>query len=388
MILYYKKGDIMKAFKNTDKLLLILTIFMFLFGALMILSASNMESFVRYEVSPYHFFFRQLMFLGVGGFLFYVIIRFPTKNYKKISKISFYALLGILLLMLMTGDFVNGSKSWFKILGFTIQPSEFIKVMYIMFVGVYYNINREKIRNSNVTLAMPLILGLTAIALIFMQPDVGTGFILFVILTATFFALSINKKTKRYLLIVFIVAAILGFVIIKSNYVSEEMKSRFDFFDPCSDYQGDGYHVCNSYIAINNGGLLGVGFGNSTQKYLYLPEAHTDFIFPIIMEETGLLFAFVLLGIYVYILYRIYRISKRSYNTRNSLIAYLIGIYIFIHIFINLLGVFGRIPLTGIPLPFLSYGGSYTISLIIALGIVQRIEIENKIHEKRIQQSR
>jgi len=156
---------------------------------------------------------------------------------------------------------------------------------------------------------------------------------------------------------------------------------RFNFFNPCSRYTevGTGYQVCNSYIAINNGGLFGVGIGNSTQKYLYLPESYTDFIFPVILEELGLLFGIFIILIYAYIIFRILSIAKRCYTLSHGLICYGVAAYIFIHVFINLIGVLGLFALTGVPLPFLSYGGSYALCLTIGLTLVQRINVETTI---------
>ena len=152
---------------------------------------------------------------------------------------------------------------------------------------------------------------------------------------------------------------------------------RLNFLVPCSRFETTGYHVCNGYIAINNGGLFGVGLGNSTQKYSYLPEAHTDFIFAIVLEELGLLISLSIICAFAVILWRIVKISRRSNNLMQSMIAYGVFLYILLHLVINLSGLLGLMPLTGIPLPFFSYGGSYLLNLFIALALVQRIHIEN-----------
>ena len=129
--------------------------------------------------------------------------------------------------------------------------------------------------------------------------------------------------------------------------------------------------------AFNNGGLLGKGLGNSTQKYLYLPDSHTDFIFPIVVEELGLLFGLFILLLYLFLLARILIVGRYATNNRNAIMCYGVAFYIFLHIIINLMGVMGMMPMTGVPLPFLSYGGSFTLCLVVALTIVQRVAIEN-----------
>ena len=153
---------------------------------------------------------------------------------------------------------------------------------------------------------------------------------------------------------------------------------RFNFLKPCTRYQeSTGYQVCNGYIAINNGKLFSISPGNSQQKYLYLPEAFTDFIFPIIVEEFGLITGIFIILIYMVIIYRILYLAKKCVSVCNALICYGIACYIFLHVVINLVGVLGLLPLTGVPLPFLSYGGSFALTLAISLALVQRISIEN-----------
>ena len=137
-----------------------------------------------------------------------------------------------------------------------------------------------------------------------------------------------------------------------------------------------GYQVCNGFIAIHNGGLFGAGLGNSTQKYLYLPEAHTDFIFPIIVEELGLLAGIAIILGYFYILYRILKLAKRADYMRSQIICYGTFIYILLHLLVNFLGILALVPLTGVPLPFLSYGGSFNFNVIVMMFVLQRISIE------------
>ena len=171
-----------------------------------------------------------------------------------------------------------------------------------------------------------------------------------------------------------------------TGYVlSNTQTSRLNnFFNPCSKYEQTGYQVCNAFIAINNGGALGVGIGKSTQKYSYIPEPHTDMVFSIIAEENGVMKCALIFFGYLIILYRILNLSMNTKTVRNKNICLGIGTYIFLHIFINLGGLFGIIPLTGVPLPFLSYGGSFMISLIASLAIVQRIHIEMKNEKIRV----
>ena len=177
---------------------------------------------------------------------------------------------------------------------------------------------------------------------------------------------------------IFIIIVVLALLIFGVGILTKSQLSRFTFQKPCTRYQeSTGYQVCNGYIAINNGNLFSISPGNSQQKYLYLPEAFTDFIFPIIVEEFGLITGIVLILIYMIIIYRCLSLARKSVNIANAMICYGVACYIFLHIAINLVGVLGLLPLTGVPLPFLSYGGSFALTLSIALAIVQRISIEN-----------
>ena len=165
-----------------------------------------------------------------------------------------------------------------------------------------------------------------------------------------------------------------------TDLLSSKQLQRLQFQNPCSRYTEDtGYQVCNGFIAIHNGGLFGNGLGNSTQKYLYLPEAHTDFVFPILVEELGTIVSILVLVGYLYILYRILKVGKEARgNIRNMILCYGTFVFLLLHLLVNLMGVLALIPLTGVPLPFLSYGGSFTINFLLMLFVVERVAIENK----------
>ena len=159
--------------------------------------------------------------------------------------------------------------------------------------------------------------------------------------------------------------------------LNSELSSRLTYKKPCTSFSlKTGYQVCNGMIAINNGGLFGVGLGNSTQKYLYLPEAHTDFIFPIIVEELGSIAGAGVLLLYLFILFRLIRISKYAKDLTGSMIAFGSAITILLHLIVNLGGILALIPLTGVPLPLLSYGGSITLNTLIMLLLSLRVLVE------------
>ena len=167
-----------------------------------------------------------------------------------------------------------------------------------------------------------------------------------------------------------------GVYLWKGHVLTETQLKRFDFFNPCSKYEESGYQICNGFIAINDGGLLGLGIGKSKQKYSYIPDPHTDSVFAIIAEELGFLLSTLIFIAYIFILGRILRIASRASTLRGRYMCLGISVYMFLHILLNLGGLFGILPLTGVPLPFLSYGGTFTICFTCSLAIVQRVHIE------------
>ena len=215
---------------------------------------------------------------------------------------------------------------------------------------------------------------------IFTQKDYGTMIIVSLIFFILFLVSPILKVEKLKILglgLGFILFAVLLLFASSKNIFSSAQKSRFQFYDPCSRYEQGGYQVCNGFIAINSGGFVGVGIGNSRQKS-YIPESHTDSVFAIIAEEYGFIVTSLLFFLYIVVLYRLLKLASVVRTIRCKYMSFGIAVYIFLHIFINLGGLFGSLPLTGVPLPFLSYGGSFTLSLIIALAIMQRIHVEYK----------
>lgn len=374
-----------RTFNKMDKTLLILTIFMFIFGLFMIFDASSMRSFLA-SGSNTSYFRKQLVIL-IGSLVFFLIlIKIPLKKYNSLI----YLIIGITIFMLVTllvsGVATNNSKSWFYIGTFGVQPSEFAKVVIILFTAFYYNMNVRKLDNIFIAI-IPLIVGAIFTILTLLQPDGGTGLILFGISMLLFYSSPVSKNIKikiTFAGLIFVILILLLIIVTGKSPLSKMQQNRFNYFKPCTRYQEDtGYQVCNGYIAINNGKIFSIEPGNSKQKYLYLPEAHTDFIFPIIVEEMGLLTGILVIIIYMIIVYRILIIGQRSYNLRNSIICFGVACYIFLHVVINLTGVLGILPLTGVPLPFLSYGGSFALSLTIGLSLVQRVAIENYNFQKK-----
>lgn len=377
-----------KIFSKMDIPLFIMVILYVILGLVMIYSASSITAVVRYGYQPYHFFIRQAIFVLVAFFIgLLIVLRFPTRNYGALAWPLVFLLIGSLALLFVKGKIAGGAISWFDLKYFKVQPSEFAKSILVVFMAIYYNkLHYKKVKNVYAYF-VPLGFAAIVIGLVFMQPDLGSAAIIAGIVFLTFISIPIVQNNIMKFIKIFAVGVIIAVIAVLysgNDFLSSIQKGRLNFRNPCSRYtETTGYQVCNGFIAINNGGLFGVGLGNSRQKYLYLPESHTDFIFPIIVEELGLATGILIILGYAYILARILKIAKSSENLRCSILAYGTFWYFTLHILVNLLGVLALIPLTGVPLPFLSYGGSFTVNAIIMFFVVERVNIENKINKTK-----
>jgi len=372
-----------KLFKDMDKPLFFVMFIIIIFGLLNIVTASSRETVVRYDQSLYHYFFQHLIMLGISLVGSIIIIKTPTKAYKLLAPILYVTSLGLLIYLSIVGVVERGSINWLSIAGFTFQPSELAKPVMIVTLALLFEQFYKKLRNPNIDhynmIGWILLIGLIMPVIVFFQGDLGTCLIILGIFFVMFISspiLKIDKfRTSVFLLIVGLIG-IVGVFSIKGHLLTDAQMERFDFFNPCSKYEDNGYQICNGFIAINDGGLLGLGIGKSKQKYSYIPDPHTDSVFAIIAEELGFLLSTLIFIAYVFILGRILRISTKATTIRGRYMCLGIAVYMFLHILLNLGGLFGILPLTGVPLPFLSYGGTFTICLLCSLAIVQRVHIE------------
>lgn len=372
----------MKMLKYTDKILLIISVLLFAIGLIMIFSSSSISAFMRYNKTSYSFLIKQGGVLVGGLIMFLFLIQFNTKTYSAVSWLALLVFFGLLMFVFLFGPIINDARSWIDVGPFSFQPSEFVKVILIVWYSAFFELNRHKLNKLSTNFFAIFISSIFAV-LIVLQPDFGTAAIIMLISFMLYYMMPVDRLVKfKVISISFMIIAIalMGYYIYNTSSFKRQI-DRFDFREPCSQekFEGVGNQVCNSYIAFNNGNLWGKGLGNSTQKYLYLPESHTDFIFAIVVEELGFVVSIGILLLFFLLLWRIIYIGKNSISSRGSIICYGVSVYIFLHIAVNLLGIMGMLPLTGVPLPFLSYGGSFTLSLIFALSIVQRVAIETKL---------
>lgn len=383
--------NIRKTFRDMDKVLFFVSLILIIFGTLNIVTASSREAVVNADANLFYYFFKHIIIL-IGSFIgFIIILRVPTKQYRKLIPIIYIIILCLNVYLILRGVSTRGANNWIDLKFIKVQPSEFAKPVLIISMALIFEMYYKKLINSkerhDIIIWKILGFGLIFPILVFLQKDLGTAIILFGIFAILFVFSPISRPEKLKSIVIVSVIGIIGiFTMLNfAGYVlSEAQLSRFDFYNPCSKYIGTGYQVCNAYIAINNGGLTGVGIGKSTQKYSYIPEPHTDMVFAIIAEENGVLICSLIFIGYLIILYRILKLSMKTSVLRNKYICLGVSSYVFFHILINLGGLFGVIPLTGVPLPFLSYGGSFTLSLVATLAIIQRIHIETKNEKIKI----
>ena len=383
--------ELKNAYKDMDKVLFFVTVFLFIFGLINILTASSREAVVNNGVPMTYFFRKQLIALVAGFILANIIFIVPTKAYYRFMVILYGVFLLLIGYLVIWGSEINGAKNWFVIqkLHISIQPSEIMKIILIcalaMLFEKYFRSLTDRFTPKNKLYRIYGYIVLCIIfpmAFIFLQKDLGTMFVILVVCGTLYLFSPINGGDKLKMIGFAAIAAVILLLTVyafKGYILTPAQSARLtNFFKPCDTYETGGYQVCNCFIAINNGGFFGVGPGKSTQKYSFIPEPHTDSVFAIFAEEYGVFGAIILFFFYLVIIKRIINISSNAKTIRGRYIALGIAVYMMCHILVNLGGIFGLIPLTGIPLPFLTYGGTYAITLFAAIAIAERIHIETK----------
>ena len=375
--------------RNMDMILFLAVLIFAAFGLVVVFSSSNITAVSFYHVEPTFFFKKQLMFT-IGGIIAMLVLTtiIPERWYFPTSIFGIGVLILMFIAMKAMGA-INDSQSWYSIGSSAIQPSEFAKPVIIMFLAGWYHYFKKYDKFWKTFIPV----GVVAILCIFIakEPDLGTAGVIAIITMLIYFTLpakSVYLSTLRYLAILGAIIGIIVLYVMQPYFINREntsrQESRLAFTQPCSrSLAKTGYQVCNAYIAINNGGLFGRGFGQSTQKFLYLPEAYTDFVFPIVVEEIGVIGASAVLVAYLLLLFRILMIARHATCLQDSIIAFGTFAYLLTHIIINLMGVLAITPMTGIPLPFLSYGGSFLLNMFILLGMTLRVSINNKKNRKK-----
>lgn len=355
--------------KKFDYKLFGAVIFIALFGIVMIYSASSIWANYKFHDS-FKFVKSQSVFFIVGILIMLFLAKIDYNKYKKWANVILLGCFVLLVLVLIPGigSVRNGSRSWFGIGGFGIQPSEFAKIGLIIYVSKYLANNQKDMRYiKKGVLPLLLVIGVFFL-LIMLEPDFGTAMVIVLTLVVMIFisGVKISFFVKIGLLGLL---GIVGLVIIAPY----RMMRIVAFLNPWSDPLGSGYQIIQSLYAIGPGGLLGQGFLKSRQKQFYLPEPQTDFIFSIISEEFGFLGILLITSFFAFIFYRIIKVSLQSSDLFGKYLAFGLGTGIIIQALLNISVVIGLLPVTGVTLPFFSYGGSSLLVSMASIGIILNI---------------
>ncbi|WP_053362042.1 FtsW/RodA/SpoVE family cell cycle protein [Bacillus sp. FJAT-27251] len=371
-----------KIVRSYDYSLIIVIALLSLFGLVMVYSAS----LVTWHGVPSDFFYeKQKINLLMAAVVFVFMALFPYKAMKStkiLLPMVMVSLIGLCVLFVV-GKVAGNALSWIEVGARSIQPSEFAKLSVIIYLSAVYAKKQSYINEFNKGVVPPLVYLSLVCLLVAVQPDFGTAGIIFLIASTIILSSGMNMKNIiRLILIVFCVVAPMA-VLMQNEIFSEKRMARLtSYSDPFSDEADTGYQLANSYYAIGSGGLTGLGLGQGVQKLGYLPEAHTDFIIAVISEELGIFgVGFVVLSLAFIVLRGIF-IALRCKDPFGSLLAIGISSMIGIQSFINLGGASGIIPLTGVTLPFVSYGGSSLLQMAVAMGILVNVSMFVKFEEK------
>lgn len=356
--------------KKENDWILITTVFILAsFGLIMIYSASYVFAY-DLELGQFYFFKRQLQLIGISTALFIFFLLFPYRLYQKLTPLIVLASIVLLVLVLTPwfGVDVKGAQRWVALGPIQIQPSEFVKLWMIIYLAHVYSRKQTYIDQLGKGVLPPLIVISVIFILIMRQPDLGTAALILAVA-----GLIVYCSGARFIHLIML-GGLSGFIVwTYANSEEYRMNRITGFMDPFADATGNGYQLIQSYVAIAHGGLSGAGFGQSVQKLFYLPEAHTDFILAIVAEELGffgILFVFICLGL---IIFRGILIGMRCKNPFGSLLAFGISFQIALQVCLNVGAMSGLLPITGIPLPFMSYGGSSLMITTISIGILANI---------------
>lgn len=389
----------MKKLKNIDYYIFIPYIVLSVFGVLMVYSASSFAATIApINAAPDTFFKQQGVFVLLGFFvtMFVLLFKYELFKSKRLMMSAVMVILVMLLYLFFFGKELNGAAGWLRIAGISVQPAEYAKIVIIWYFAFIFSKKQKGIVHEfRKTITPPVTIFLIFLALIIMQPDIGGAGIILVIGVVMIFASGVSASLGISLGIagMALIYGILELVKVygtKLFFLQEYQYDRFlAFWDPFSVSDTAGTQLINSYYALSRGGLFGVGIGQSVQKTGYLPEPFTDFIISILGEELGLVGVLVVVSIFVFLILRIYLIGIRAKDAFGSLLCIGIATMLLVQGFINLGGVIGLLPITGVTFSFISYGGSSTLVLTISIGLVLNVSATEKINQqKRIAEKR
>jgi rod shape determining protein RodA len=355
-----------RLYRNLDKALIAVLLLILAMGLSSVFSATHSD---ESATSREGLFVKQLIWIGVGLFLILVILHIDYQKFVDASYIIFGLNIMLLVMVLAHGHTRLGAQRWVVIAGVGFQPSEFIKVSFIMALSSYLG-NKAKFSYQISDLIVPFIMMAIPLVLIFMQPDLGTALMLIPILFAMLFVRGASIKHLLSIILVGVLSTPVLWFLMK-DYQKQRLSV---FINPNADPLGAGYTIIQSKIAIGSGFLFGKGWLSGTQNKLnFLPERHTDFIFSVVGEEGGFIGCMILISLFCVLLYRGLKIANDTGDTYGKIMAAGIVTMLGCQVMINMGMTSGFLPVVGLPLPLMSYGGSSLLTTLVSLGLLLNI---------------
>ncbi len=358
-----------------DRLFLFGIAVLLVIGLVMLSSASSVVSYAKYG-NTYYYFLHQLFGVAIGLGLFAIFYRLDYRLWRRYALLALIFSIFLLLLVFIPGlRAAHGTaRSWINVFGFSFQPSELVKITFLVYLATWLEAKKGQLQEAASGI-MPFLGSLAIIgALMLAQPDFGTLFIILFSAFASFFVA--GGKFSHIMLTILMGVLALGILLFaKSSYQSDRFKC---YQNPSYDSQEECYQINQSLIAVGSGGWFGRGLGQSRQKFMYLPEVWGDSIFPIISEELGFIFSSLIIILYGLVFYRGLKIAQHAPDIYGSALATGIIAWLAVQTFLNIGGMTNLIPMTGVPLPFVSAGGSAIMSTLLAMGIMANISKHTK----------
>ncbi|WP_420743576.1 FtsW/RodA/SpoVE family cell cycle protein [Priestia aryabhattai] len=379
-----------KILKCYDYKFIVALVILSLIGLVMVYSASMVTAVTRYGVEGDYFYQKQKLALIAGFFFFCITAFIPYKIYqeKKVLKILLGTVITLLALVLVFGHTAGNAQSWLVLGPIRIQPLELTKLTIIVYLAAVFANKQEYINDLKRSIIPPIVIVFFICFLIAMQPDYGGILLILGIVAAIVLCSGISKKSMFKIALLGVAGVVVMLLVLLvtghiATVFSPVRLARFTgFLHPFENQQGDGYQLVNSYLAIGTGGLQGQGLGQGVQKAGYLPESHTDFIMAVIAEELGFWGVLIVLGLLLFIIVKGLIIAKKCKEPFGALLAIGISVMVGVQVFVNLGAVTGILPITGVTLPLVSYGGSSLTLLMLAMGVLTNISMLNKFQEK------
>ncbi len=361
--------------KKPDYIFLVLIVILVLIGLLMLASASSVIGFEKFQNSNYFLQHQILNGVLIGGLLLFVLSKIDYRIWRKWAflLLAFNILLLIAVLLPGIGYEYGGARRWIQVGSVIFQPSEFLKLTLIIYLAAFFEKSQAHKKETGYGFLPFLMMVGIIIVLIMFQPDMGTMFTISLIALAIYFTAG-----APFRLLAVIITGAVGVFALLIHIAPYRVERLTVFLNPALDPQGIGYHVNQALLAIGSGGIFGLGLGHSRQKFLYLPEVTGDSIFAIIAEELGLILSAGLIILFVAIMYRGLRIARSAPDTFAKLLTVGVIVWFVLQAFVNIGAMVGLLPLTGIPLPFISYGSSALIASLAAVGIILNISRQRK----------